>query len=320
VIDPWHDSDYELKYQLGDCTLAKKIFAVHQCQIGVRGDTDVIDLPTLEDTKYQGLSVRGLPVSKVGKIFTRDSKFYIYNTVQSRRYYLDLTGSFDEYLSRFRGKTRSTLRRKVKKYEQHTGGQTTFRVYRTVDELLEFHKLARRVSSKTYQENMLESGLPDDECFIKNMKALANEDRARGFLLFNGDRPVSYLYVSSVGEILIYQYLGYDPEYIKLSAGTVLHWHAIEYLFSERKYRILDFTEGEGAQKKQFSTGSILCTDRLYLRRKLSNSVFILCHIAINHLSLGIGQVLARCGVKSRIRKILRFGFNYANSEKRQPQ
>jgi hypothetical protein len=309
VNTPWHDSEFQLKYQLGDYTLARKVFSVRQCEVGIGARKEQIDLPSRQDPNYQGFSVRGLPIDEIGKTLTIDADFYVYSAVQNQRYYLDLAGSFADYLSRFGSKTRSTLKRKVNKYAKLNPEQTIFKVYRTSEELLEFYNLARQVSSRTYQENLLNAGLPDDQDFIEELESLGAEDSARGFLLFADDRPVSYLYLSAIGKILIYRYLGYDPNYTKLSAGTVLHWYAIESLFEEQKFAMLDFTEGEGSQKKQFSTGSILCTNRLYLNKNIANGLFIVSHIVISTLSSAIGRWLMQLGVKNRIRKLVRFGF-----------
>ena len=124
---PWHDSEYQLKYQLGDYTLARKVFSVRQCEIGIGADEDEIDLPSHRDPDYQGFSVRGLPIDEIGKTLTSNADFYVYNAIQNQRYYLDLSGNFEEYLSRFGGKTRSTLKRKVKKYAQQNPEQTVFK-------------------------------------------------------------------------------------------------------------------------------------------------------------------------------------------------
>jgi len=65
----------------------------------------------------------------------------------------DLSGSFDQYMVAFSGKTRSGLRRKLRKFAQISGGTIDWRQYRTPQELPIFFDLARTVSAKTYQEH-----------------------------------------------------------------------------------------------------------------------------------------------------------------------
>ena len=42
------------------------------------------------------------------------------------------------------------------------------------------------------------------------MRALAEQGRVRGYILFEGTRPVSYLYCPIVDDVLTYGHLGYD--------------------------------------------------------------------------------------------------------------
>jgi hypothetical protein len=72
---------------------------------------------------------------------------------------------------------------------------------------------------------------------------LAAGGQVRAYLLFDGERP--YLYCPVQGDVVIYRYLGYDPDYARMSVGTVLQWLALEELFREARFRMFDFTEGE---------------------------------------------------------------------------
>ena len=56
----------------------------------------------------------------------------------------------------------------------------------------EFFRYARTVSEITYQEKLLDAGLPDSEEFLGEMERLAQQGHVRGFILFLEDKPVSY--------------------------------------------------------------------------------------------------------------------------------
>ena len=120
--------------------------------------------------------------------------------------------SFAEYKSKFSAKTRSTINRKIRKYADYCGGEIQWKVYKAVGDMAEFFKLARAVSATTYQEKLLDAGLPESEKFFLEMEQLARQQRLRGFVLFHDGRPVSYLYcpVKPSG-VVIYAFLGYDP-------------------------------------------------------------------------------------------------------------
>lgn len=191
------------------------------------------------------------------------------------RRYADLTGSFEDYLETFSGKSRSTLRRKVRKFARLSGGELDLRAYHSPDRIDEFYALARRVSEKTYQEQLLDYGLPEGEEALAGMRALARQDRLRAWLLFVDDAPVSYLYCPVEGESLVYAYLGYDPDWARHSPGAVLQFEAMRALFAEGRFRRFDFTEGDGRQKRQFATHAVDCADLLMLRPTLSNRLVL---------------------------------------------
>jgi CelD/BcsL family acetyltransferase involved in cellulose biosynthesis len=107
---------------------------------------------------------------------------------------------------------------------------------------------------------------------------------------------------------LIYAFLGYDPEYASFSVGTVLQWLALEYLFEERSFRFFDFTEGQSEHKKLFATDSVQCANVFFLRSSLRNVLLLNSQRTVNHLSKSIGDTLHQYGLKTMVRKLIRFG------------
>jgi CelD/BcsL family acetyltransferase involved in cellulose biosynthesis len=172
----------------------------------------------------------------------------------------------------------------------------------------EFFRFARIVSAKTYQEQLLGSGLPETDEFQRGMATLAAEGQVRAFILFDRDKPVSYLYCPIYNGVLIYQYLGYDPGYMALSVGTVLQWLALERLFEEDCFRIFDFTEGESVHKRLFATHSIQCANVFFLRSNLHNTILVQSHRVVDNVSKWTGDTLDRFGLKPKLRKLIRFG------------
>ena len=122
---------------------------------------------------------------------------------------------------------------------------------------------------------MLGTGLPDSSQFQNKMLDLANCGMARGYILFHGESPIAYLFCPAKDDILFYQYVGYDPGYKRWSPGTVLQYMVLERLFDESKFRLLDFTEGEGPHNEFFSTESTLCADIYYFRRTFRNFLLL---------------------------------------------
>ena len=224
------------------------------------------------------------------------------------RYYIDMTQGFDDYRKKFSSKTRATLTRKAKKFAELGSGHIRWERISRADDLDRFWTLARQVSVKTYQERLLDAGLPADPGFIAEAKRQADADCLRAFLLFDGDRPVSYLYCPVQDGIVVYAYLGYDPDYLRLSVGTVLQWLALESLFSEKRFRYFDFTEGESEHKRLFSTGHFDCANVALLRPTLANRLLVHSHLCFVRAIQALGAWLETHDLKRRIRAWLRFG------------
>jgi CelD/BcsL family acetyltransferase involved in cellulose biosynthesis len=256
----------------------------------------------------RGFYVRSLPVSVEQPVLSRRDGYLCYVPSQFQRYYIDLGMTFDEYGQKFSSKTRSTIKRKLKKYAEHCGGTIPWKVYRTPAELQEFFGLARTVSAKSYQEKLLDAGLPDTDEFKRDVLTMAADDNVRGYILFDGATPVSYLFCPIRNGVLLYQYLGYDPGYTTWSVGTVLQWVALENIFAEKRFRIFDYTEGQSEHKRLFGTHSARCANVMFVESSVSAAALIRAHIAMSDLSKHAGDLLDRYGLKSRIKKLIRFG------------
>ena len=308
----WKKRTLPFRFRLGEITL-----------FSVAADLDVcmLDFLELRDGKschvhmaetvpegIDGYLIRSMPVQeKLARIADIDRKLR-YVPRQYERYYIDLKGTADDYLKKFSSRSRSTLRRKVRKFAEYSGGDISWSEYSSPDEMADFYSLARQVSQLTYQERLLEAGLPSGKEFLAQMRLLAQKNSVRGYLLFHQDKPVAYLYTPIQKGSLIYQHLGYDPEYSKWSPGTVLQWLVIEKLFASGSFDLFDFTSGEGSHKKYFSTGSQRCADMYYLRRTFRNQLIVSVHSALDILSERIAAVLEYMGVKRWIKKALRRG------------
>jgi CelD/BcsL family acetyltransferase involved in cellulose biosynthesis len=234
------------------------------------------DKPSLAMT--DGVRVRSLPIERRDELLAHYPGLIFGMVRRYRRHYIAMEGTFDSYFGHFSRKTRSTLRRKRRRFAEVNGGKIDVREYRGVSGLEEFLRLALPLSARTYQGRLLKKGLPGDPASRQAMLALAAEDRVRAFLLFHHGRPAAYLYLPVDGRTLVYAHLGYEPRVASLSPGTVLQLEALERLFVEGKFAYFDFTEGEGQQKALFATDSISCESLVLLRPSLSNRARLAAH------------------------------------------
>lgn len=256
----------------------------------------------------EGFAIRGLPLAQMLAPISRLGRFLCYASEQYQHYYIDLELGFERYEAKFSSKTRATIQRKMRKFAERCGGELRWQTYRSAAEVDAFMSLALPLSKRTYQDRLLDAGLPDSKSFHARMRELAERDEVRGYILFDGERPVSYLLCPSDQGVLSYSYQGYDPEYMRLSVGTVLQWLALEQIFKESRFRYFDFTEGESDHKRLFATNHRLCANVFFVRRTLTNSLLLHGHRGMNLFSSWLGDVVEKVGLKARIKRVLRFG------------
>ncbi|HXV59055.1 MAG TPA: GNAT family N-acetyltransferase, partial [Vicinamibacteria bacterium] len=87
---------------------------------------------------------RSHPVSGPLPSVTSSKDALRYVPSQYLRRYTELTGTFQDYLATFSGKTRNTLRRKTKAFLSQGAG-SEMRAYARPEEMGEFYRLARKV-------------------------------------------------------------------------------------------------------------------------------------------------------------------------------
>ena len=228
------------------------------------------------------------------------------------RYYTNTEGEFDTYFSdRFNSKSRSTLRRKVKKLAKHLGaedGEIDLRSYSSAAEVREWYPIARSVSELTYQEKLLKRGLPEESEFLDEIVEKAEKGRFRGYLLFDGskDKAIAFLACPiSEGGAMIYDHVGHDPEYDKLSPGAVLLYKVLQDAFGDPSVRVFDFTEGEGDHKKRFATHESQCADVFFFKKNAGNAAKIGAHALVDGSLRSVSDLLERFDLKDRIKKIV---------------
>lgn len=301
-----------IKLQLGDTTLLAPNLWLQVRQVGLDDEDPPVPelVPPADPLQVgsQGFLIRSLRVTGKQPVLKKQGDYLCYVSSRYLRYYIDMRMSFAEYKAKFSSKTRSTITRKIRKYTDYCGGEISWRVYKDVGEMPEFFRLARAVSETTYQEKLLDAGLPDSDRFIIEMEQLAGQGRVRGFILFHENRPVSYLYCPVIDGIVIYAFLGYDPDYMSFSVGTILQWLALEHLFTENLFRFFDFTEGQSDHKRFFATDNIQCANVFFLRCSLRNMALLQTQRAMGHFSQLIGDKLDQLGLKSKVKKMMRFG------------
>jgi len=305
----WQPTPFVLTYRLGEIRLFEKGFRgltlrEHYLELGDDPDEPPPPVERLGED-VDAIVVRSHPLASA--IATCETRGRVLRYVFARygRFHADLSGDFAGYLEKFSGKTRSTLRRKVRRFLE-LGEGSAMREYRAPEEMEAFVRQARRISALTYQEKLFDAGIPDDPAFVEELRSLAASDAVRAYLLLLRGEPVAYLCCPASDGVLMYQYLGYDPAHAELSPGTVLQYLAFESLFAERRFSIFDFTEGQGEHKRFFGTHETPCADICYFPATLSYRFWVWLHRGFDTTSTGMARSLDRLGLKARLKRFLR--------------
>ena len=309
-MNHWQQRAVPFKFQLSDWTLFSVSLPLQVRAEKLVDQTAPVAIPQppaeVLAEGSQGFLIRGLPVAAKLPRISDVGNYLCYAPLQYQHCYIDLGLTFENYQKKFSSKTRSTINRKVKKYTEHCGGSIVWQTYQTPDEMRDFFRHARAVSKLTYQERLLDSGIPDSEEYIREAESLAATQSVRAYLLFHGERPVSYLYCPVQEGVMIYAYLGYDPDYMQLSVGTVLQWLAVEQIFKEGRFRYFDFTEGQSEHKRFFATHQQPCANVFLIKKTWRNYAVIYSHLSMDRFSTWLGVTLERWGVKAKVRRFLR--------------
>ena len=229
----------------------------------------------------------------------------LFEAQRYKRYFLDLNGGYETYLLKFSSKSHSTLKRKVREIsEELSGGSIDWRTYRTA-EGIRILTACNAAIQQIISGAIVRCGFaynPDIELLWRDCAG----GSVRAYLLFLNGEPVAYLFCPANDSVLVYDKQGYDPKHAAHSPGTVLPVLALEALFKEGKFQVLDFTEGEGEHKEFFSTHSQLCADVFVLDRRFSTTALVILHASLLLVVQQVRSCLHRIGILGRVRRLLR--------------
>lgn len=225
---------------------------------------------------------------------------------QYEYFYIDLRGSFADYLSRLSGQTRHNLRRVLRRFAEQSGGTIAFQEFREPERMTEFHRLAWAVSRKSYQHRLLQDGLPADAEFGRQLTERARCGAVRGYILSLRDSPVAFGLCVAEGDILAYQRTGYDPDLRRHSPGNVLLYLMLERIYAEGRFRLLDMGGGDHPYKSVFATNSMRCADIYYFRPTAYHLLLLCAHTGWFMATRASAAALERFALRGAVRRSLR--------------
>jgi CelD/BcsL family acetyltransferase involved in cellulose biosynthesis len=187
-----------------------------------------------------------------------------------------LSGNFDEYLRKFSGKTRSTLKRKLRQMKERSNGALELVRVDSEDQVQDFLNRAEAVSSHSWQFRQHGTQIVTTPVEAEAFKLLAKQGLLRSYLLKTGNDDCAFCIGWQYNGIFHYVRPAFDDRFADLSPGTILLYLMIEDLCKHAPVRRFNFFQNPNPYKRQFGTdfgydGAVLvCRKTIPIRTKVA--------------------------------------------------
>ncbi len=213
--------------------------------------------------------------------FVREN-FMLYLPEVGRLHSLALPPTFDDYLGKFKAKTRFTLRKKVKLLDAHCQGHLALRRYETPEQAHEFIATVLPLAQRSWQHQEFGGVFQDGIDWERKVTDLAARSMFRGYILWAGETPYAFVLGYQHGNVYFYAKVGFDQAFDKLSPGTVLLFLLIEDLYRYHPPTRLNFGRGDSHYKEAFGNVAADDHDVLLVRRTLKNRARLVAHMGMS--------------------------------------
>ncbi len=218
-------------------------------------------------------------------------------------------GRFEDYLGSLSARERSKLRRALKRFADLPDTRSRVRRFQTPAEIDRFLADAIPVSARTYQSRLLDLGLESGGAAEREIRASAARGYFLGHVLYINEAPAAFHYGHVFKGCFFMAAAGYDPRYATHEIGIVLFLEVLKDI--EKRGDPIDLMDnlyGGGSYKER--TSNIKSPERHYYLIPKTASGAILANSLrwTDSLSRGLGNWLAKHGLKDRIKKLIRRG------------
>jgi hypothetical protein len=258
---------------------------------------DVIYLEVVSETSFLH---QWIATSSVAAQCFRD--YRPQGTMEHHR--IDFPETLDRYWEGFSSKTRSTMRRKVKKLAKDTGKEVSLVRY-TAEDLEKYAADAAAISKRSYQYHLLKQGIQDEAAFLARCREAAAHGWLRGYVLHLGDEPIAFMHGWQYRGAYLYLETAYDQELRQHSPGTVLHIMVIEDMYAHDTPRVFEFGV-HGDQKATFGNATYRAAEIFLIRPSAYPMLATGLYRLSNAGTEAAKKVLDRYGVTGKVKQMMR--------------
>lgn len=220
--------------------------------------------------------------------------------------------SIEEVYRRMSSDRRIELRRRIRKLESHAAGKQRIVCYRFAREMDDLFRDIEHIAKKTYQRG-LGAGFSDTDVVRQRLGLAARLGWLRANVLYLGDRPIAFWVGMLYGQTFVSEYMGYDPEFRRLSPGMVLIMRVIEGFCARANgdnVRELDFGLGHAEYKaalcsKNWREGSVFI-----FSPSVTGVLLKVLRTVAQQVDRSARAVLARTAFSPRLKRLWRDGLS----------
>jgi CelD/BcsL family acetyltransferase involved in cellulose biosynthesis len=187
-----------------------------------------------------------------------------------------LAGNFDEYLRKFSGKTRSTLKRKLRQMKERSNGALELVRVDRGEQVEDFLRRSEAVSRHSWQFRQFGTQIVTTPVEAAAFKLLAKQGMLRSYLLRTGNDDCAFCIGWQYNGVFHYVRPAFDDRFADLSPGTILLYLMIEDLCKHEPVKRFNFFQNPNPYKRQFGTdfgydGAVLiCRKTIPMRAKIA--------------------------------------------------
>ena len=209
--------------------------------------------------------------------------------------------SFEGYLKQLGARTRADLRTNRKRFIAHVQQNYRTRCFRAPAEVPEFLADSMELSRKTYQYQLLGSGLRSAEALERYYFAASELGWFRSYVLYANEKPIAFQVGCVYRGRFHAQEIGYDPKWARHHVGIFLHTEIITDLASSNGViKEFDFGNGDNLHKERLSTDSIREGYFYLVPAHFRGSCMAYSLRLANKVSAILGACLERFGIGAR--------------------
>jgi CelD/BcsL family acetyltransferase involved in cellulose biosynthesis len=256
-----------------------------------------LDFLVIEDLE------RGIPLERACQDKARSGwHIFVPGGVQARLR-IELPQTADEYWKKFSGKTRSTFRRKLKKF----GDNRLVKITKP-EEVAGFLEHAEAISRQTWQTRHLGLRVRNSMEERIRFEAAARIGLLRSYLWFVNGEPVAFLVGNQAHGIFNYEEVGYATSFAKNSPGQMMLLQVLDELFTVDRPHLFDFGGGDAPYKRMFGNQERESATMWVLPPGLRRTLLLGYLRAYSAIKSEARRVIADSPLATKLRQRVRYG------------